>query len=441
MKKWKKMTALWLSAVMAAGILAGCGGKSADSGSSGPAASEKPVEITFWHVYSENFGAPVIAEMVEAFNQSQDRIVVREVYNPDMYPGLMQNLQAEVASGNSPSIVMIGYNYLKYFAANFNYISPDEIIKTYVPEDKNYLGDTFLDNILTLAQVDGEQIGIPFSISTPIIYYNADLFQAAGLDPDKPPASWNEVREMAKVITEQTGEYGFYMQEYADNWAVQGLLESNGARMLSDDGVSAVFASPEAAGAYQVLADMVLEDKTALHMTADEGIQAFINGKVGIFCGTSAKIGTIQSGANFDLRGAEFPVFEGQERRLPAGGNFLPIMSQTEEEQKAAWEFMKFIMQPEWLAKWSENTGYLPPRQDVAEDPDGLKAYIEDNQLMGIAFDEMGEIYSWVAFPGDVGAQAEQIFANTRDKILDGSMSVENALNEAQEEINRLLKE
>lgn len=384
-------------------------------------------------VYSENFGAPVIAEMVEAFNQSQDRIVVKEVYNPDMYPGLMQNLQAEVASGNSPSIVMIGYNYLKYFAANFNYISPEEIVGKYVPEDKDYLSNTFLDNILTLAQVEGEQIGIPFSISTPIIYYNADLFEAAGLNSDAPPATWDEVGEMAKTITEKTGEYGFYMQEYADNWAVQGLLESNGARMLSDDGTAAIFASPEAAEAYQVLADMVLEDKTALHMTADEGIQAFINGKVGIFCGTSAKIGTIQSGANFDLRGTEFPVFAGKERRIPAGGNFLPIMAQRSEEQKAAWEFMKFIMQPEWLAKWSENTGYLQPRQDVAEDPDGLKAYIEENQLMGTAFDEMGGIYSWVAFPGDVGAQAEQIFANTRDKILDGSMTVEGALKEAQD--------
>lgn len=438
MKRWKKLTALMLPAVMAAGMLAGCSGKSPGSGTE---AFDKPVEITFWHVYSENFGAPVIAEMVEAFNQSQDNIVVKEVYNPDMYPGLMQNLQAEVASGNSPSIVMIGYNYLKYFAANFNYVSPEEIVGKYVPEDKDYLSNTFLDNILTLAQVEGEQIGIPFSISTPIIYYNADLFSAAGLNPDEPPATWNEVRDMAKTITEKTGEYGFYMQEYGDNWAVQGLLESNGARMLSDDGTAAVFASPEATEAYQVLADMVLEDKTALHMTADEGIQAFINGKVGIFCGTSAKIGTIQSGANFDLRGTEFPVFAGKERRIPAGGNFLPIMAQTEAEQKAAWEFMKFIMQPEWLAKWSENTGYLPPRQDVAEDPEGLKAYIEENELMGTAFSEMDGIYSWVAFPGDVGAQAEQIFANTRDKILDGGISVEDALKEAQDEINRLLKQ
>lgn len=419
-------------------MLTGCGGSK--NNTTGDTA-KKPVEITFWHVYSENFGAPVIQEMVNAFNASQDEIVVKEVYNPDMYPGLMQNLQAEVASGNSPSIVMIGYNYLKYFAANFNYVAPEEIITKYTPEDKDYLTDTFLENILTLAQVDGDQIGIPFSISTPILYYNADMFKAAGLDPENPPKTWEEVRVAAKTITEKTGEYGFYMQEYADNWAVQGLLESNGARMLSDDGKHATFASKESAQAYQLLADMVLEDKSALHITADEGIQAFINGKVGILCGTSAKIGTIQSAAEFDIRGAEFPVFEGKERRIPAGGNFLPIMAQSEEEQKAAWEFMKFIMQPEWLAKWSENTGYLPPRQDVAEDPNGLKVYIAENQLLGIAFKEMDGIYSWVAFPGDVGTQAEQLFANIRDKILDGSVGVEAALEEAQTELNKLLDE
>jgi len=436
-KVFKRGMSLMLVMALAIGALTGCGKSEKAKTSEG---SKKPIEISFWHVYSENFGAPVIKEMVEAFNASQDEIVVKEVYNADMYPGLMQNLQAEVASGSYPSIVMIGYNYLKYFAANFKYTSPEDIIEKYVPEDKNYLSETFLDNILSLAQVDGKQVGIPFSISTPILYYNADLFRAAGLDPDKAPTTWAEVREYAKQITEKTGEYGFYMQEYADNWAVQGLLEGNGARMLSDDGL-ATFATDEAAEAYQLLADMVLVDKSALHITADEGIQAFINGKVGIFVGTSAKIGTIQSGAQFDLRGDKFPVFDGKERRVPAGGNFLPIMAQSEEEQKAAWTFMKFIMQSEWLAKWCQNTGYLPPRQEVAQDPEGLKSYIEENQLMGAAFSEMDGIYPWAAYPGDVGTRAEQLFADTRDMILGGEASPKDALIAAQNELNELLSE
>ena len=95
---------------------------------------------------------------------------------------------------------------------------------------------------MSLAQVDGKQIGMPFCISAPIICYNPELFEKAGLDPAKGPETWDDIREYAKQITDKTGEYGFYMQEYADNWAVQGLLESNGANMLQDG--KAAFATP-----------------------------------------------------------------------------------------------------------------------------------------------------------------------------------------------------
>ena len=81
--------------------------------------------------------------------------------------------------------------------------------------------------------------------------------------------------------------------------------------------------------------------KVLFIITADEGIQAFCNGKVGIACISSAKIGTVTQAAQFDVKGAEFPGLMEKERRLPTGGNFLPITAQTEEEQKAAWEFIK----------------------------------------------------------------------------------------------------
>ena len=186
---------------------------------------------------------------------------------------------------------------------------------------------------------------------------------------------------------------------------------------------------------------MVLTDKSGLHITADEGIQAFCNGKVGIACVSSAKIGTITQAAQFDVKGAEFPGFEGKEKRLPTGGNFIPITAQTPEEQKAAMEFLMFIMQPEWLSKWTLNTGYLPPRQDVAEDPNGLQAHIKDDVLLGVAFEEMQYLQPWAAYPGDMGTQAEQMFADTRDKILDGTETPETALKSAQDALNKMLEE
>lgn len=432
----KKKIMLLFMAVLFALSLAGCGGdkQAKNDGSNG-----KKIEITFWHVYSENFGAPVIKEMVSEFNKSQDRIVVKEVYNPDMYPGLMQNLQAEVAANKYPSISMIGYNYIKYFDQNFKYASPTDITEKLVTADKDYLKTNFLPNVLELAQVDGKQVGIPFSISAPVLYYNADLFRQAGLDPNKPPRTWQEVQSYSKQIKERTGNYGFYMQEYADNWSVQGLLESNGAKILSPDGKKAIFASQESQDAYQILANMVLNDKSALHIVADEGIASFSSGKVGMLAGTSAKIGTISKASSFELRGAPYPVFEGKDRKIPAGGNFLAVTAQSPEEQKAAWEFIKFIMQPQWLAKWTTNTGYLPPRQQAMEDP-ALKEQIQKSEPLKVAFEEMNTLSPWVAFPGDVGVRAEKLFADARDKILGGKASVQEALTSAQNQLNEMLK-
>lgn len=427
MKKMKRILSLALAAVMVCAILAGCGSSGSSSGSGDSGSKTK---VTFWHVYSENFGATIISEMIDAFNASHDDIEVEGIYNPDMYPGLMTNLQAEVASGASPSICMIGYNYLNYFANNFDYADISKLDKD------GWLSSTFLPNILTLAQSDdGKQLGVPMSISTPVLYYNADLFKQAGINA--PPTTWDEVKADAKTIKDSTGKYGFYMQEYADNWAVQGLLESNGGKMITN-GVAS-FASDESAQAYQLLADMVTKDNSALHVAADEGIAAFTSGEVGMLLGTSAKIGTISSSASFTLQATAFPDFGTKDIRIPAGGNFLAITAQDEKEQAAALEFIKFVMQPENLAKWSAGMGYLPPREDVSEQLSKELSSGTVADLWKVAFSEMDSIYSWVSWPGDVGTYAEQLFADTRDAILNGDKDPATALKDAQNDLNKRL--
>ena len=407
MKKIWKWLCFAVASLIMVSLAAGCGGGASQDK---PAVKENgKTVVTFWHVYTKNFGAPVIKQMVDDFNKSQDKIIVKEVYNPDMYPGLMKNLQADVASGKSPSIAMIGYNYLK----------------------------SFLPNVLELAKVGNKQVGLPFSISAPIIYYNPDLFTAAGLDPKNPPKTWEEVRAASKAIHDKTGEYGFYMQEYQDNWATQGLLTSNGAKIL-DDKNKAVFASKESADAYQLYADMVLKDQSALHIAADEGIASFYSGKVGILMGTSAKIGTVTQSSKFNVMACPFPAFGDKKVQIPAGGNFLAVTAQSKEEQQAAWEFMKFIMQPKYLAQWTINTGYLPPRQEVVEDP-AIKEAMTKTPALKVAFDELPTLSPWVAFPGDVGVKAEKMFADTRDKILSGEEPMA-ALKKAQDDLNALLK-
>ena len=164
---------------------------------------------------------------------------------------------------------------------------------------------------------------------------------------------------------------------------------------------------------------MVLKDQSALHIAADEGIASFYSGKVGILMGTSAKIGTVTQSSKFNVMACPFPAFGDKKVQIPAGGNFLAVTAQSKEEQQAAWEFMKFIMQPKYLAQWTINTGYLPPRQEVVEDP-AIKEAIAKTPALKVAFDELPTLSPWVAFPADVGVKAEKMSADTRDKILSG---------------------
>lgn len=404
-------------------------------------ASEKTV-IEYWHVNAETQGGMTVDELVKNFNQSNDHIEVVARYNPDMYKGLMQNLQAEAATGKSPAIVQVGWAFLDYFSNNFQYTEPQQVIDQFDSEDKTFLDDKFLPNILELAKnSNGSQVGIPYSLSTPVLYYNKDMFKEAGL-PEEGPETWEQVISYAKTIKDKTGNFGFYMQEPADNWAQQAFMESNGAKMLTNEGgkVKATFASAEGIKAYQTLSDMVNVDKSALHISWDEGMQSFVNGNVGMVYTTIARRANVQNSAQFDVAAVSSPVWEGKKRTVPAGGCFLAITATTDEQKKAAWEFEKYLYSVEAMAAWTVGTGYVPPRKDVSEAENGLKAFLAENKMMEAATSQMGDVVSWTSFPGDAGLISEQTLLDVRDQILSGQVTAEKGLTDAQNTINSLLE-
>ena len=115
----------------------------------------------------------------------------------------------------SQALVQIGWAFLDYFSNNFSYTSPQEIIDQYDASDKTFLTDNFLPNVLDLAvNSDGVQVGIPYSLSSPVLYINRDLLKEAGLS-EEGPKTWEEVDSFARTVQEKTGKYGFYMQEPA----------------------------------------------------------------------------------------------------------------------------------------------------------------------------------------------------------------------------------
>ena len=263
----------------------------------------------------------------------------------------------------------------------------------------------------------------------------------AGLG-DKTPQTWEEIREYAKIVNEKTGKYGFYEQEPADFWAQQAMIESNGGKMIEivDGKPKATFATDEGFGAMQLIADMLNEDKSAVSLGFDEGLQAFTNGEVAMYYTTIAKRAAVEKGANFKVETTLSPTFGDKERKLPAGGSMLAITAKDPKQIEAAWEFEKYLYSVESMAEWTRGTGYVPPRKGVEDDPNGLKDFLAENELMKPAIEQMPYVVPWASFPGDAGLQAEQMLLDMRDKIFGGQQSAKEAMTQAQEDINRMME-
>ena len=195
----KRILAAALSAALMAGTLAGCGASAAGNDE---AADGEKIQIQYWHINSENQGGAAVQEFIDTFNASQDEIEVEGRFNAS-YDELLKNLQADTAAGNAPSIVQVSWSNIEYFPANFSYISPEEIVSEYFPEDESFLTDTFSDSILDLARnSEGVLAGVPYSVSNPVLFYNADLLREAGLSEDG-PQSWDEFVSFAKTVKER----------------------------------------------------------------------------------------------------------------------------------------------------------------------------------------------------------------------------------------------
>lgn len=427
----KKTFILAVATLFSIVSLAACGNKKQTN-----VTSNEPVTIDYWHVNADTQGGKTITQLVDNYNKSQDKVKVVAKFNPDMYKGLMQNLQSSIASNTIPDVVQVGWAFKDYFAENFQYTDPEELVKEVQPADADYFKENFLENIMNLAEKDGKYVGIPYSLSNPVLYLNQDILKAAGLDASG-PKTWAELQTFAKTIKDKTEKYGVYIQEASDSWATQAIIESNEAATITNG--KATFASKEGAQAYQLYQDMVVIDQSALHLPWEQGVQSFVDGNVGMLYTTIGQRNNIQNNATFDVTAVKSPKWGNKKVKLPAGGAMLAVTSQDAKKKKATWDFLKYLYSIESLATWTQGTGYVPPRKDVAASEKGLKQFLEENTMMTPAIEQMADTVSWTAFPGNAGLEAEQKLLDMRDKILSGSPT-QKTLEETQTEINKLLE-
>lgn len=396
-----------------------------------------PVEITYWHINSDTFGGPATTEIVNRFQEANPEIRVNHVFQQNSYTGLLENLQASLAAGSPPDVAQIGYLYLDYVYSNLPYVAPETMIEAYGSDD--FLSG-FADNIIKLGTTRGQQMGIPFAVSAPLTYYNADLFAEAGLDPEQPPVTTAEWWAAAEQIKAETDKVGLYIQLLNDNWTLDSLIGSNGVSLLEcdDNGTTAIFDSPEGVEALTWWADLVAEGYS-LNVLSPEGQPTFLAGETAAFITTPALRATIEDQAPFDVRATQHPRWGEKELSLPTGGNTLVAFSADPAKQEATWKFIEFLYTPESMNLWIQGTGYLPPRADATAPGTELAKFVESNQIQSVAVSQIPYARRWITFPGPSGLEAQQVLFAATQAALGGQKAADVALSEAAASINSLI--
>ncbi len=387
------------------------------------------VTIEYWHIFSETFGGPVVRNVVARFNESQQSVRVVERFQPGSYGGLLTALQAQVAARTPPAVSVIGYNLTEFVMENFPHKPVYEL------SGAQDIFNSLAPSVLVFGQRNGKQHGMPYSISVPVLFYNVELFRAAGLNPDRPPATWQDMLQAALQIKARTAKFGVFMWN-RDTFVIQSLVESNGGAFLGKDSRTITVNSAATKEALQFYGDLVNVHKVTPLATSDEGQASFLRGDIGMQVASIANLENFQRSARFEVRTAPFPTFGSKPRRIVAGGNNLFIFASDERQQAAAWKFVRYLVSSEGLIQWTSGLGYVSPMRRMVE----AQKVKPINPMARPALDTLGDAVRWTNFPGSQGPQAERAILDAVSAFLSGRTPVSQALDEAQTKITDLVR-
>ncbi|MFN4059030.1 MAG: ABC transporter substrate-binding protein [Roseinatronobacter sp.] len=338
----------------------------------GIASSAHAVDLEFYFpVAVGGDAAGIIQRMTDAYMAQTPGVTINAIYTGS-YADTTTRAITAARGGNAPQLAIL------LSVDMFALIDEDIILPwdDFIPEAEReaFLGG-FYPSFMRNSQTGGQTWGIPFQRSTPVMYYNREAFAAAGLDPNAPPATWEEMVEMGKTLTlrDPAGnvtQWGVRIPSSGfPSWLFTGLVASNGQDGLANDGGTEVyFNTPEVVGALEYLVSLATEHGVMEPGILDWGAtpRAFLDGQTAIAWTTTGNLTNIRSNATFDFGVAMLPA--NVRRGAPTGGgNFYLFDGSTPEQLQAAVDFVRWATEPAQAAQWSIDTGYVAPRADTWE--------------------------------------------------------------------------
>lgn len=432
-----KKKALFAGLASSVLLLGACGSEEAAPEAS--ATADGKTEVVFWHAMSGDLET-ALNNQVDDFNASQDDYEVKPIFQ-GTYEEALTKFNAVAGSADAPAIMQTFEVGTKYMI-DTNKITP---VQEFIDKE-NFDTSVWEENILSYYQVDGKQYSMPFNSSTPVLIYNKDAFKEAGLDPEKAPRTYDELKQAAKALTGE-GQTGFTILNYG--WFFEQLVAAQGGLYVDNDNgrsgtpTKAVFDGEEGQNAFNLIKDMY-DEKTFLNVGQnwDDMRAAFQSGNVAMYLDSSAGVRTVVDNAPFDVGVSYLPVPNEADREgVVIGGASLWMGDGIADETKqGAWEFMKFAASKEAQAKWHVETGYFAINPDAYNEPIVEDVWTEYPQLK-VTVDQLSETKTSPATQGALISsfpQSRQSVVNAMESLYQG-VSVEDALKRAADETTSTL--
>ncbi|MFU8851253.1 ABC transporter substrate-binding protein [Micromonospora sp. SL1-18] len=437
-------------ALVAVAAMGACGGSGSDDGNDaldapGAEVLEKATgktTIEFWHSM-KGPNAEAVDRLVTNFNaQSGGKVEVKAVFQGS-YDETIAKYKASVQQKSTPALVQI-YDIGTRFMVDSKQVVPTH---KFVEKDKFNAAD-IEPNIANYYSIDGKLWSMPFNTSTPLLYYNKEAFERAGLDPMTPPRNLTEIGEMAKKLTVKdasgkTTQYGFGAAIYG--WLLEQLLATDG-KEYCDNGngrkglASKVqFDQETAVRVAQWWTDMVKNGyATNTGRKTDDAQAAFKAGAVAIHLeSTGAMRGYVEAAqGKFTVLTAQYPKVDASSTGGPMiGGASLWIsgVGHSAQEKRAAWEFAKFAASPVEQAKWHTGTGYVPINAKALDEQID-KDWMAKFPQFRTAVDQLHALPPSVASAGcllGVMPQARKASEDGLEAVIVGSKPAEQAMKDA----------
>ena len=474
----RKMLKYWMLLLALALVLAACGGgdtadepadtedTAADTTedtavSEDTADTEEPMEeemsdevitLEFWHAMADDLGA-VVDELVTRFNDSQDGIVVNATYQGS-YDDTYNALLAAFETGTEPNIIQ-----------NFDLASQTMIDTGRLVAAHDLMAADGYDSSVFVPAVadyygDGEgMVAMAFNSSTPILFYNKDMFAAAGVEPPADGTSWSFSEMLAACDAIQaSGETEYCIALGQVGWYFEQILANSGGLYFNNDNgrtgraSEVMFNQGTGVEVFDFLTGLIADGYSPnLGNTWTDTDTVFFAGEAAMVFDSTAGTRGFQDGAEFEVGTMFMPYADsaGDRNGVVIGGAALWLIDSGDEATNAAaWEFMKFMAEEAQQVTWHTGTGYFPVRTDISGNAE-LTAFWDENPNFVTAINQLESTkttlddgspnYAVLGGRSGPSPAIRRLIVEAYSSVLDDGMTAQEALDIAAEKANQEL--